>query len=773
MPAAPAFRPPWSCPMSSPRPRRGALLALGALLAAAGPGCREASHPPPAAAPAPVAARPADAARTEPPAPAPAVTPTPPGDVDRLLAELDAPCADAAACAEPRSGTLFELASLLTTRDHELATPARLDRLAAALVAALPADAPLLRDTALAGTGVLAAVSEPGRRALVRAHATEALLALLADPPTPRARGRGLLALGALVPELGGSAHEEPARRLLRGGLRAKERFVMRQAVLGATLSRDEALDGPLLGALRRSLGLAAGEGAIADEHAPAAVPPLPAVPQALPAELATDLMPLLSSYVDLLQSLQQPAARKTAEELLAAALRHDPRSGTAHFLLAQLHLARPAERAAGLESLRTALALHNLPETFAASLPEELRELQPPIDLAAARAEVRRLLAQRPADLYADHAPRLTAARLAGAGGDQGPAQPDVARASVRTVSPRELERRAEEVLRRDGPGSPAALRLGEELFTLYPFGSEEYYDSCLRSFLLPAGNNHDLLDRLGLSYESTADEARRVVGVVAAEDGVAPEGGKRAWRYGVTCALCHSQVDAAGHRWDGLPARMYDQGLLLAACVDQPIHHKAQNRNLAELMEYLPGRNDSASDAVHDPTDIPALYGVRAGGAVRWNGDTPTLKVQIDRNLSQRSAPQAVLQLVAGYLRGLALPPPPLAAGRVWARGKALFAMRCASCHAGPAYTSGQIVAVEELGTDRTRVSAVLPNSSEGYKVPSLLRIGRSAPYLHDGSVPTLSAMLDPARPGGHRFGHTLPAADRTALVEFLRSL
>ena len=162
-----------------------------------------------------------------------------------------------------------------------------------------------------------------------------------------------------------------------------------------------------------------------------------------------------------------------------------------------------------------------------------------------------------------------------------------------------------------------------------------------------------------------------------------------------------------------------------------------------------------------------------MRTGGAVRWNGDTPTLQVQIDRNLSQRSAPKAVLQLVAGYLRALLPPPPPLAAGKVWARGKALFAQRCASCHAGPAYTSGQIVAVEELGTDRTRVSAVLPNSSEGYKIPSLIRIGRSAPYLHDGSVPTLDAMLDPARPGGHRFGHTLPAGDRTALVEFLRSL
>jgi cytochrome c peroxidase len=112
----------------------------------------------------------------------------------------------------------------------------------------------------------------------------------------------------------------------------------------------------------------------------------------------------------------------------------------------------------------------------------------------------------------------------------------------------------------------------------------------------------------------------------------------------------------------------------------------------------------------------------------------------------------------------------------------GARVFARACQRCHAGPAHTSGEIVAQPVLGTDPTRVSAVLPNSTEGYKIPSLLRISRSAPYLHDGSVPTLAALLELPAPGsppqelarrGHRFGLALPVRDRVALLAFLETL
>ncbi len=83
----------------------------------------------------------------------------------------------------------------------------------------------------------------------------------------------------------------------------------------------------------------------------------------------------------------------------------------------------------------------------------------------------------------------------------------------------------------------------------------------------------------------------------------------------------------------------------------------------------------------------------------------------------------------------------------------------------------------------------------TSDGYRVPDLRGVWASAPYLHNGSVPTLDDLLKPAsaRPAkwnplpsvsrdssiigegnyGHEFGTTLSASDKTALVAYLNSL
>ena len=82
----------------------------------------------------------------------------------------------------------------------------------------------------------------------------------------------------------------------------------------------------------------------------------------------------------------------------------------------------------------------------------------------------------------------------------------------------------------------------------------------------------------------------------------------------------------------------------------------------------------------------------------------------------------------------------------------------------------------------------------STDGYRASDLRGLAHSAPYLHNGSVPTLEDMLRPAamRPrtfalegftvdtaaqgngnGGHEFGTDLSEADRAALVAYLRSL
>ena len=115
---------------------------------------------------------------------------------------------------------------------------------------------------------------------------------------------------------------------------------------------------------------------------------------------------------------------------------------------------------------------------------------------------------------------------------------------ARVSVVEPAALAAQAAALLRDSGPDSPAARALGAELFAHYPFGSQEYYDSCLRSFL--HGNNRDLVVALGLSAEPAPAGGRLLVGVVGSPDPGAggparpprPSSGSGPGRFGVTWA-------------------------------------------------------------------------------------------------------------------------------------------------------------------------------------------------------------------------------------------
>jgi len=172
--------------------------------------------------------------------------------------------------------------------------------------------------------------------------------------------------------------------------------------------------------------------------------------------------------------------------------------------------------------------------------------------------------------------------------------------------------------------------------------------------------------------------------------------------------------------------------------------------------------------------------------------------------------------------------------------ARGKEIFAQQqCTACHGQDGQRTGQVIPVTEpgLGTDRHRldmwsqqaankynqfaqgypwafhdVRKVVP---EGYQAVLLDGLWLRVPYLHNGSVPSLTALLTPsdgrpkkfirgydvydqanvgfvsegpeaARVGfeydtditgngnqGHTYGTDLPEEQKRALVEYLKSL
>jgi len=77
-----------------------------------------------------------------------------------------------------------------------------------------------------------------------------------------------------------------------------------------------------------------------------------------------------------------------------------------------------------------------------------------------------------------------------------------------------------------------------------------------------------------------------------------------------------------------------------------------------------------------------------------------------------------------------------------------------RCASCHSGWTFTDGSF---HDIGTaqgddvGRGRLFATSVKLRYAFKTPTLRDVARRAPYMHDGSVPTLEAVIDLYNRGG----------------------
>jgi YVTN family beta-propeller protein len=99
----------------------------------------------------------------------------------------------------------------------------------------------------------------------------------------------------------------------------------------------------------------------------------------------------------------------------------------------------------------------------------------------------------------------------------------------------------------------------------------------------------------------------------------------------------------------------------------------------------------------------------------------------------------------------------------------GKAVFAnANCASCHAGAPFTiSADANALRNVGTLRTSSGQRLGAPIGGLDVPTLRDVWATAPYLHDGSAPTLAAAVQ-----AHS-GTNLGATDLSNLVSYLQQI
>jgi mono/diheme cytochrome c family protein len=247
----------------------------------------------------------------------------------------------------------------------------------------------------------------------------------------------------------------------------------------------------------------------------------------------------------------------------------------------------------------------------------------------------------------------------------------------------------------------------------------------------------------------------------------------------------------------------------------------------------------------------DFPSLWNQRPreGMHLHWDGnndsvDERNLSAALGAGVTPVTVDHARLKLVRDWIWTLPPPAYPYPVDQAKAgRGSGLYAEYCVDCHADHRFKEGvsrgkrigRVLPIEEIATDRHRLDAytfafaanqygLYPDSryrfthfrkTEGYANQPLDGIWARAPYLHNGSVPTLRALLDDPhdRPvrfyrgndvfdqagvgfiadtasagdrryflydttlpgngnGGHRYGLDLAPADKDAIVEYLKT-
>ena len=256
-----------------------------------------------------------------------------------------------------------------------------------------------------------------------------------------------------------------------------------------------------------------------------------------------------------------------------------------------------------------------------------------------------------------------------------------------------------------------------------------------------------------------------------------------------------------------------------------------------------FMLGEKD---DGTVDNADFPSIWSmdVREGTSLNWAGETPDpLTVFIDSALGLGAPPSQVrasMERMREYLRRKRPPKFPFRIDETKAeQGRAVWETQCADCH-DPAKRGngkfGKAVAIDAIGTDRERYDTWQADDAKktnekaeslrvkrehmvkdiGYVSQPLDGIWLRAPYLHNGSVPTLRDLLrrpherpatfwrgcdvyDPLTMGfenkaktnycpraylfdtrergngnaGHTYGTDLADVEKDALVEYLKKL
>ncbi len=194
-----------------------------------------------------------------------------------------------------------------------------------------------------------------------------------------------------------------------------------------------------------------------------------------------------------------------------------------------------------------------------------------------------------------------------------------------------------------------------------------------------------------------------------------------------------------------------------------------------------HLEGREDGHVWQFPDGArQTPALAGRKllSTAPYHWSGEFTSLDAFNVHTITERMGGSGLDSSTAAkldaFIDQLPLPENPLrgqlAGGSTELRGQAAFEKAgCESCHTGALFTNNTNADVGTLRTNTLNPDKV----TRGFNVPSLLGIGRTAPYLHDGSQLTLEERVFSNVGDRHGVTSTLSVEERTDLISYLKSL
>ena len=244
---------------------------------------------------------------------------------------------------------------------------------------------------------------------------------------------------------------------------------------------------------------------------------------------------------------------------------------------------------------------------------------------------------------------------------------------------------------------------------------------------------------------------------------------------RVGVTCALCHSTVDNSfapgiGKRLDGWPNRDLNAGAIIALSPALSASVKAVYNS------WGPGKYDPRFnvDGKNGPQVIPPAYGLAGINKIISTGDGDNLaywnryvavtqmgghgsfnEPRTGVNISNGTDDLVTAKLPALQAYQLSLAPPPPPAGSFDAvaaeRGRLVFNSvgKCVTCHSGDKFTDAN----SRLHSPSEAVSEPEPNgapsyasrsATKQYRTAPLKGLWQHAPYFHNGTAPTLEAVV-----------------------------